>query len=503
MKKGKLIELRIDEEDLISGIDRISLVESPAINIEWIAFDKQKLDYFSIPDGEDEKYLMKLVEYGQSEEELLENGYTIHSVGNFEVEKFFETYPNAESEWNTDEYLVRYKYVLNPEASGQKPIEKKTRQFCKTLINKNMVFRIEDMDRLTNDEGDPALVWRGGYNCRHSWSKILYKKDTKIVNKASINKGKVLGEGGVFPTDMEPELGVLGYGQPDTRTSHPSFSKEDEFDYVNNLPSYKDDIPTGKTEFDSYTDYPEGATSNAKRALEWVDKHGWGSCGEATGKQRANQLANREPISRDTIARMAAFKRHQQHKDVPYSEGCGGLMWDAWGGDAGINWASRKLEEIDKENMSKQSFKFDDEQRIVIGPAMIPNLKILRKDKNGDPYYVFFTSETIKTIAEKYMRNKYLDNNDTDHNEQTAKDVYVFESWIKEDVEDKSNKYGFGDLPIGTWFVSMRVKNDKIWKRIKNRELNGYSVSGFFEEVEQFQREEQFLKELVEILKKS
>lgn len=104
----------------------------------------------------------------------------------------------------------------------------------------------------------------------------------------------------------------------------------------------------GKFVENSYTDYPEAASNNAKRALKWAEKNGWGSCGEATGKARANQLANREAISRDTIARMASFKRHQQHKDVPYSEGCGGLMWDAWGGDAGIEWAIRKLEQIDK-----------------------------------------------------------------------------------------------------------------------------------------------------------
>jgi len=46
---------------------------------------------------------------------------------------------------------------------------------------------------------------------------------------------------------------------------------------------------------------------------------------------------------------MASFKRHQQHKDVPYSEGCGGIMWDAWGGTSGVEWAIRKLEQIDKE----------------------------------------------------------------------------------------------------------------------------------------------------------
>lgn len=99
----------------------------------------------------------------------------------------------------------------------------------------------------------------------------------------------------------------------------------------------------------TYSDYPQAATNNAKRALKWADENGWGDCGTPVGKARARQLANREPLSRDTIARMASFKRHQQHADVPYSEGCGGLMWDAWGGTSGVEWAIRKLNEIDNE----------------------------------------------------------------------------------------------------------------------------------------------------------
>jgi hypothetical protein len=103
-----------------------------------------------------------------------------------------------------------------------------------------------------------------------------------------------------------------------------------------------------EVELETYNDYPQGAVNNAKRALKWVEKNGWGSCGEATGKKRASQIASKQNISRETISRMASFKRHQQHKDVPYSEGCGGLMWDAWGGSAGVNWAISKLKEIDK-----------------------------------------------------------------------------------------------------------------------------------------------------------
>ena len=100
--------------------------------------------------------------------------------------------------------------------------------------------------------------------------------------------------------------------------------------------------------FESYSDYPQAATNNAKRAVKWKKENG-SSCGTKVGWTRANQLANRKPISRDTIARMASFKRHQQNKDVPYSEGCGGIMWDAWGGSSGVNWAISKLKQIDNE----------------------------------------------------------------------------------------------------------------------------------------------------------
>jgi hypothetical protein len=100
---------------------------------------------------------------------------------------------------------------------------------------------------------------------------------------------------------------------------------------------------------ESYNDYPQEAVNNAKRALKYVEENGWGSCGEATGKARANQIANKENLTRDTIARMSAFKRHQQYKNVPYDKGCGGLMWDCWGGDAGIEWAAKKLKQIDNE----------------------------------------------------------------------------------------------------------------------------------------------------------
>lgn len=107
---------------------------------------------------------------------------------------------------------------------------------------------------------------------------------------------------------------------------------------------------------ETYNDYPEAASNNAKRALKWKEENG-STCGTPVGWARARQLSSKSAISRDTIARMASFKRHQQHKDVPYEEGCGGLMWDAWGGDAGINWAIRKLAQIDNQKSMIYNYK--------------------------------------------------------------------------------------------------------------------------------------------------
>ena len=65
-------------------------------------------------------------------------------------------------------------------------------------------------------------------------------------------------------------------------------------------------------------------------------------------------LAKREKISRETIARMSAFKRHQKNAEVspefkstPWKDK-GYVAWLGWGGTSGINWAAKKLQQIDK-----------------------------------------------------------------------------------------------------------------------------------------------------------
>jgi hypothetical protein len=110
-------------------------------------------------------------------------------------------------------------------------------------------------------------------------------------------------------------------------------------------------------EFQSYNDYPQEATDSACRVLKWIDEHGRDEVQgmTQTGLARANQLCNREPISEDTIARMAAFERHRENskispefKGTPWKDK-GYVSWLGWGNDAGIAWAQKKLKEIRNE----------------------------------------------------------------------------------------------------------------------------------------------------------
>lgn len=213
--KDKIFELKIDENDELSGIDSISLVDEPAIEVNWMYFKKEEHE-FHIPENEDEKYIQKLIEKAQDEQELFDDGWEVDKIILKGEENFYSTKPNAPSIEDEKEYKVRYKYILRP-GIAERSIIPTTRDFCKTLVLKNFVWRVEDMEATTNDFGDSALVWRGGYNCRHVWSRIEYKRSAKIINKASVNKGKVTVDG--EPSGLVPDTRVLGYDQPSTVTT--------------------------------------------------------------------------------------------------------------------------------------------------------------------------------------------------------------------------------------------------------------------------------------------
>tara|TARA_R110000751_G_scaffold82539_2_gene166089 strand:+ start:529 stop:1395 length:867 start_codon:yes stop_codon:yes gene_type:complete len=247
-----------------------------------------------------------------------------------------------------------------------------------------------------------------------------------------------------------------------------------------------------KEAFESYTDYPQAATSNAKKALAWKEKHG-SKCGTATGWARARQLANKRPLSRETVARMASFKRHQKNKDVQYAKGCGGIMWDAWGGTAGIEWAAKKMQKLRAAKFNIES----NDQQIVSGPLMVAGLPIYRFDPKLGEYYVQFDAETIKNIVLKFHRERRSDAVNLMH-EVDVDGVYMFESFLID--ERKPTPIGFDKLPNGSWFGSFKVDNPEVWAKIKSGQYSGFSVEGIFEEYAERMADEELIDRIIHVL---
>ena len=123
----------------------------------------------------------------------------------------------------------------------------------------------------------------------------------------------------------------------------------------------------------------------------------------------------------------------------------------------------------------------DEDKRIVAGPLMTPNKMILRREGNGEPYYVFFSKDTIRRIQERFNKSGYQNVTDIDHDGQIKTDNILLEQWLVESrVHDKSRYYGFDNLPLGTWFGVYKVNDDQTWEDIKSGKIRGFSIAGDF-----------------------
>jgi len=259
--------------------------------------------------------------------------------------------------------------------------------------------------------------------------------------------------------------------------------------------------------FESYADYPDGVKSNAKKVLEYTEENGWGSCGTPVGKQRANQLANGEPISVDTIKRMYSYlSRHEVdlESSASYGDGCGRLMYDAWGGKAALGWSRNKLRELGELEEQSSDMKFsiqDEEQKIVTGPLMISDLPIYRRDEDEE-YYVSFSAAEIKKIVQRFFKKGYQSKVNVEHS-TPVDGVYMFESFIIDREKGIMPPKGFEDISNGSWFGSFKVDNEKIWNEVKAGTFKGFSVEGLFryEKTNKvITQEEQIMQQIFKIL---
>ena len=200
MKKSpRIIKLDIEEFDLESGVDMISLVESPAIESDFKYFksqlhesykksnysDEEVLDllledYFDanyiedLPQDRQDAILEQLLSVGESIESYESQGYTI--IEEDEKEEFaISSRPDLSSLEDYGKFKIRYSY--------QGPLDSKNRTFCSQMRKANLIYRKEDINKLTvtgeNEEFGiyDIFTYKGSYGCRHHWQRLRIFKD--------------------------------------------------------------------------------------------------------------------------------------------------------------------------------------------------------------------------------------------------------------------------------------------------------------------------------------
>jgi len=150
-----------------------------------------------------------------------------------------------------------------------------------------------------------------------------------------------------------------------------------------------------------------------------------------------------------------------------------------------------------KEKHNLTFAKVDEEKRMLVSPALIPNKQIFRYDPNTDSeYYVYFSKDTVRKASELYLKHNNHHKATYEHSDRVS-GVLTVESWIIEDTKlDKSTLYGFS-LPVGTWMVKLSISNEDLWTKIKAGEIKGLSIEGYFVDKMQNMSKGQFTNEQI------
>ncbi len=350
-KRRKIYKMEIDESD-DSGVFAISLVSEPAIEETFL-------------------YLSKNFQMVQLQEVDKEKRLLIGPV----------LIPNKEIPRIDDETGEEYSIIFTPEV-----VEKAAQLFLKNQKNNNATLEhmkdIQDLSVveswiIADSDKDKSNVYNMSYPTG-TWM-VMMKINNSQVWMDYVKTGKVKGFSleGLFGHNLvENESSDYGWGVPGVSTSDSPQAMPESFPHAianrpNNVPyvttqlnqvnqnndeAYASEIISEvkslllgeKVELQSYSDYPEAVKNNAKKGIELNDKVG-NRCATQVGKVRAQQLAQGDAISLETIKRMYSFlSRAEEFYDESDTSACGTISYLLWGGLAAKRWSESKLKELEE-----------------------------------------------------------------------------------------------------------------------------------------------------------
>lgn len=467
----KIFELKIDDEDEVSGINFLSIVKNPATELSWEIFNDGHNHDCHLHEDLSDKALELFDKYGT----LVSD----EAFGKATIKQEFAappitSNPKAPSfgDDNSDTANVISRYIYVVDTGFGAPLISTSRELCRKLILAQRVFSRTDLQNLSTEIAAMGgesfkLVFRPNYindvdlfeykagkNCRHKWVQVDFPIATdetyeqalsKIPVKANQvgRKGSVLQGGAGRPFISEARyLGMseenpnnpiaLHFGVLLYKTRKAALIAEPTAKFITKV---KCGVIEGYAPLDIMEEYFEGTAlvvdkfavkhsfvevpqyirDAAKRAVDWTSENGWGDCGTDVGKRRANDLADPSyNASLETLTRMYSYgSRHKVDWESSKSidEQCGYLMMLSWGFSPDNYDEAMSWLERQIKNATEENMKFSsDEYRGDITSVVFePDTYIYRYDRDTNtPYYVFMSKDTIRQLLMKLSRMKEM-----------------------------------------------------------------------------------------------
>ena len=314
MSNFKIIELILDEENDISGVEAISVVENPAIEVDFVALKSEEI---KLAEVSSEKRILLGALLVPNKPIYRRNGEDEYYVF-FSKDTILKTAQKFLMKGNQNNSTMEHQYALN----GLSLVE--------SWIVED---EVHDKSRMYGMEV-PVGTWMGAV-----------KVNNEEVWGEYVKTGKVKGFSieGYFTDKIERPKDSLAELLAQT--------EEEEAEYmlgvVRGIIKGDKRVKGGKKlEMESYSDYPDAVSNNAQKGIDLNEKID-NKCATEVGKIRAQQLAQKKPISVETIKRMYSYlNRAEEYYVEGDNEACGTISYLLWGGLAGKRWAESKLKEL-------------------------------------------------------------------------------------------------------------------------------------------------------------
>ena len=303
----RIVELILDDEE-ITGIEAISVVNAPAIEEELILLKNQEIKLAEV--STEKRILLGAL--------LIPNKPIYRRKGNDEYYIYF----------SKDTVLKASQLYLQNGNQNKATLEHQHSINGLTLVERIVEDETHDKSRKYG-LNVPVGTWMGAV-----------KVNNEEIWEQFVKTGKVKGFiEGYFADKMErPKEPINDFEEDEAQDMLKHIRR-----IVKKDGRYKDGE---KEELESYSDYPSGVKNNAKRGIDLNEKVN-NKCATDVGKIRAQQLAQGKPISKETIKRMYSYlSRAEEYYDESDTKACGTISYLLWGGKAGKRWAESKLKEL-------------------------------------------------------------------------------------------------------------------------------------------------------------